>query len=160
MHTRLLVSLLALSALALAAFYVWPFFSVLSAHESASIILLGGGLLALAWLPLLYPIFRVIRAKPELPWKLRFVLVTCSLTLGAAVLLVLVVWTPIEMYLVYIAPQLQAIGERVGGPFVAAADFVIAYWWLGSPLALSAASVLLTNYLLPRWARVVHALRV
>jgi hypothetical protein len=160
MRSRSLPMLLAVSVIALVGYYVWPFFSVLTAWESTGILAAASGILVLSWLPVVYPAVRVLRAQPALPWRCRFVLVTCSLTFGAALLAAFVLGPPIEMYLVYVAPQLQAIGEPTGAPLIAAADFILAYWWLGMPFVLAAGSVLVTNYLLPRWERVVHALRV
>ncbi len=140
------------------AVYVWPFLALFSPSEAALVLGLGVGIVLVAWLPLLYPLFMTLRSKPRLPWRIRFVGVVGSLTYGASLLVAAVVGVPLELYLVHVAPQLQAMGESVGEPVVLAGEFILSYGWIAAPIVLSVASVVLTRYLLPRWPAVVAAL--
>ena len=153
-----LVGLLVIALFGWVVSYVWPFLKLFSLSEAIFVVVMGGGLILLGWLPLVYPLFKSFRAVPRLPWRIRFILVVASITYGSAFLALATIGLPIELYVVYVAPQLQALGERIGEPVVLAAEFLLSYWWVGAPVLLSVASVLLTRYLLPRWPRVVVAL--
>ena len=152
------VALLVVVIFSWVGFYIWPIFGLFTLGEALLLVVLASGVVLLGWLPVVYPLVKVFRTVPVVPWRFRFVLVVASSTYGIAFLILAVLGLPLEFYLVYLAPQLQALGERIGEPVVSAGEFLLSYWWIGAPVALSIASVALTRYLLPRWPRVVSAL--
>lgn len=156
---RTLVALLGAAIFGWVTFYLWPFFTLFSLTETLWLIGMAVGILALGWMPVIYPLFKIFRMAPVAPWRFAFVFVVVAITYGAAVVLLTVLGLPLQLYLVYVAPQLEAMGERVGEPLVVASALFVSYWWLALPLALSTTSAFLTNYLLPRWPQVVSALR-
>jgi hypothetical protein len=85
-----------------------------------------------------------------------FALVVACLSYGCLTLLI-VLTLPVEIYLVQVAPQLQVMDEAT--PLVGVAGWMYQYAWLFALSILTLTVVALTWYLLPRWARVVDALR-
>jgi hypothetical protein len=154
--TRSLLVLLFLTCCFLVAYYLWPFLQIMGYW--GSLLFLGGVALVLTLVltPVLYPLVRSMRQRPALPQRWLFVLVVACLCYGGLTLLLVLAW-PVEIYLQHVAPQLQVMSEAT--PLVGVAEWLYQYGWLLMPTILALPAVPLTRYLLPRWARVVDALR-
>jgi hypothetical protein len=120
-------------------------------------------LAAAAWLlltlaPAIWPAFRAFRKKTALPRPWLFVSTVAALTYGALFLAIFVLLIPAEAYAVFIAPQLEAMGQPYGKSLVRVTRFIAAYWWLMLPPAQLAVTVLLTRRLANNWAGICSAL--
>jgi len=113
-------------------------------------------LLSLA--PLLWPAWRAFRAPQRLPRRWLFVGVVCALVYGALTFFVAAVALPVDVYLVFIAPQLQEAKLPYGAMFVRVSDVVVNYWWVAAPAFQLLATWYLTRWLAARWERLCAAL--
>ena len=119
--------------------------------------------LAAAWFmltlaPVIWPAFRAFRKKTALPRPWLFVSTVAALTYGALFLALFVLLIPAEAYAVFIAPQLEEMGQPNGKSLVLATQFVAEYWWLILPPAQLTVTVLLTRRLASKWAGICSAL--
>ena len=111
-----------------------------------------------ALMPVLYPAFLAARTKPVIPRRILFVVAATCMSYGLLALFVLLVSWPLQLYSLFVAPQLQDAGRFYGAWLVAGGHFFTSSSWFALPVALVVASVLVSRYLARRWPRVVCAL--
>ncbi|WP_162823669.1 hypothetical protein [Lysobacter sp. TY2-98] len=114
--------------------------------------------LLLALAPLLWPARRAFsrRNRLERPWL--FTATVAALVYGSVYLVVAVVAIPVQAYVVFVAPQLQEMGQPHGSWLVATSRFVSQWWWPVLPVALLVSTVGLTRKLAARWAGICAVL--
>ena len=66
---------------------------------------------------------------------------------------------PVQAYVIWIAPQLQEMGQPHGEWLVAVSRFIGRWWWPALPVALAIATVVLTRRLAARWTALCAALK-
>jgi hypothetical protein len=120
-------------------------------------------LAAIAWFlitlaPVAWPAFRAFRKKTALPRPWLFAATVSALTYGSLFLGLTILLIPAEAYAVFVAPQLEAMGQPYGKPIVIATQFIADYWWLMLPPAQLAITLLLTRKLARRWPGICSAL--
>ena len=120
-------------------------------------------LAALAWFlltlaPVIWPAYRAFRNKTALPRPWLFTAVVAALTYGVLYLGLFLLLVPAEAYAVFIAPQLEAMGQPYGSSLVRGTQFVADYWWLMLPPVQLAVTVVLTRRLASKWAGICSAL--
>jgi len=124
----------------------------------AILTLISVGYFLVALAPVLFASLAAYRRRPTFPRPVLFVWVVASLVYGVLCTLCAVVEIPLSAYLIYVAPQLQASGAYTAGPLSSFSAFVASYWWVGLVPVQLVASILVTRYLVERWARVVAAI--
>ncbi|MBW8311653.1 MAG: hypothetical protein K0M64_06405 [Rhizobium sp.] len=114
--------------------------------------------LLLALTPLIWPAARAFRRgrRLERPWL--FIGVVGALVYGSVYLVVAVIAIPVQVYVVFLAPQLEESGHPYGSWLVTTARFVGEWWWPALPIALAFATVRLTGRLAARWPGICAAL--
>jgi hypothetical protein len=114
--------------------------------------------LLLALAPLLWPALRAFRRgrRLERPWL--FVWTVAALVYGSVYLVAAAIVIPVQAWVIWIAPQLQELGQPHGEWLVAVTRFVGQWWWPALPIALVVATVMLTRRLAARWPGVCAAL--
>ncbi|HEY5851577.1 MAG TPA: hypothetical protein VIT62_12535 [Lysobacter sp.] len=120
-------------------------------------------LAAIAWFlitlaPVIWPAFRAFRQKAALPRPWLFTATVSALTYGTLFLGLSVLLIPAEVYAVFIAPQLEAMGQPYGRALVNTTRFVADYWWLMLPPAQLVITVVLTKMLARNWPGICSAL--
>ena len=106
--------------------------------------------------PLIWPVYRAKKTTLPRPWL--FAVVVAALVYGALNFVLLVAVVPIEAYTIFIAPQLEEMGQPYGRLLVKGARFVESYWWLLVPPIQLIATVVLTRKLARKWADICSAL--
>ena len=101
--------------------------------------------LLLSLAPIIWPATRAFRRKRRLPRPWLFTAVVAALTYGFVYLVVAVVAIPVEAYVVFLAPQLQEMGQPYGKWLVSSARFIGGWWWVVLPPAVLAATIVLTQ---------------
>jgi hypothetical protein len=134
-------------------------FSTFSPEVWVLILLVGVSYVLCIFSPVFYSAFVAYRRKPVMPRRLLFIATATALCYGALSFLGFALELPVEAYLVYIAPQLEAAGHYSGKPFTAIGEFVAMYWWLLLGPILLVMSIVVVRYLASRWIRIVEALR-
>ena len=132
--------------------------SIFSPGVAAMIVAVGALYILLALLPLLYPAYVSFRTRPFLPRRLLFVGIVAALSYGIETFLLVAIGMPLETYAVFVAPPLESSGYPYGRWLVFAARFIKGWGWLLLPIPPAVASVLLTRYLVTRWARILESL--
>ena len=112
----------------------------------------------LALSPVLWPAFRAFRRGNRLPRPLLFILAVATQTYGVLFLLFWVVSLPIEMYSIYIWPQVREMRHSYGSWAVISQEFVSKWLWLTIPVVLVLLAGIVTRTLGARWARIASAL--
>jgi hypothetical protein len=138
---------------------LWPFATVMGPKAS---VLLAAAVLAyffVALFPIAYPAIRAARGGTRLPQAKWFVFTVACLSYGAFTALFFCVSLPIEFYMIFVAPQLQEMGQPYGSLLVKASRFMASYGWLVLPFVLAAFAFKITQFLYPRWPAVALALR-
>jgi hypothetical protein len=133
---------------------IWPF----SPGVEAMIVAVGTLYIVLALLPLLYPGYVSFRTRPSLPRRLLFVGVIAALSYGIETFFLVAITLPLEAYAVFIAPPLESSGYSYGRWLVFLAQFIRGWGWLLLSIPPAIASVVLTRYLVTRWARILESL--
>ncbi len=107
----------------------------------------------LSLMPILYSILVAVRTKPALPRRFLFVSAVVLLSYGLLIFFLFVVSLPLSAYSIFIAPQLEAVGElsRAGRWLAASSRFISQWGWFVIPLVLSISAVILSRYLVVRW---------
>lgn len=125
---------------------------------TALLLLCAALYLLIALAPLLWPAIRAFRrsSRLERPWL--FTATVAALTYGMVYLLVAIIAIPVQAYVVFIAPQLQQMGQPHGQWLVSTAHFVGEWWWPVLPIGVLVATVLLTKKLAARWSGICAAL--
>ena len=119
------------------------------------------GLVTVGWflftlMPLIWPAYRARKAALPRPWL--FAVVVAALIYGALNFILLVVAVPAVAYSVFIAPQLEAMGQPYGRLLVTSARLMEQYWWLVVPVIQFIATVVLTRKLARKWSGICSAL--
>jgi hypothetical protein len=114
--------------------------------------------LLVALAPILWPAFRAFRRSRRLERPWLFTLTVAALTYGFVYLIAATVAIPIQAYVVFVAPQLQEMGQPYGSWLVAASSFVGQWWWPLLPLAVLASTIWLTRKLAAKWSGICSAL--
>lgn len=96
--------------------------------------------------------------QPALPRRWLFAVVLLIGSYGLLTAIGFLAIIPVQAYLVFISPQLDAADLVQGGPLTNAADFLATYWWLLYGPALLMSSIGLCRYLLPKWRAIIAAL--
>ena len=109
---------------------------------------------SLTYFPALWPLVRARFLHPRLPRPWLFAFVVAGLVYGWFVMLLATLALPGQVFLVYIAPQLQEAGKPYGRWFVPALAFFVEYWWLLMPPLLLILTWLVTRMLARRWAAI------
>ena len=115
--------------------------------------------LLLALAPLLWPALRAFRRgrRLERPWL--FIWTVAALVYGSVYLVAATIAIPVQAYVIFIAPQLQELGQPHGEWLVAVSRFIGRWWWPALPVALAIATVVLTRRLATRWPALCAALK-
>jgi hypothetical protein len=108
--------------------------------------------------PVIVPL--VIAMRNRLPRKMLFVVLVPALLYGGLLFLMMILWAPIEYFGIHFAPTLKENGLPYGAPVLGALETFDRYKYLLFPAFTALGSVLLSRYLLRRWARIVEALNV
>ena len=122
------------------------------------IVVVGGLYILLAFLPLLYPSYVLFRTRPFLPRRLLFVAIVAALSYGIETFFLVAIALPLEAYAVFIAPPLASSGYPYARWLVLVARFIRGWGWLLLSIPPAIASVVLTRYLVTRWARILESL--
>jgi len=109
-------------------------------------------------IPLLYPTYVSFRTRQFLPRRLLFVGIVAALSYGIESFFLLAIGLPLEAYAVFVAPPLESSGHPYGYSLVSIAEFIKHWGWLFLPIPPAVVSVVLTRYLVTRWARIVEPL--
>ena len=112
----------------------------------------------LALSPVLLPAFRAFSRGNRLPRPWLFILVVAAQTYGLIFLLFWVVSLPVELYSIYIWPQVRELGHAYGSWAVIAQEFVAKWFWLTIPVVLVLMAAIITRTLGTRWTRIASAL--
>ena len=119
-----------------------------------ALVAVGWFLITLA--PVIWPAYRARKAALDRPWL--FTVVVAALIYGALNFVLLVVAIPVVAYSVFIAPQLEAMGQPYGRFVVTGARFAEQYGWLVVPIVQLVTTVVLTRKLGRKWAAICSAL--
>jgi hypothetical protein len=119
-----------------------------------ALVAVGWFLMTLA--PAIWPAYRARSAGLDRPWL--FTAVVAGLIYGLLNAVLLVVAVPAITYSIFIAPQLDAMGQPYGRLFVAGARFVEQYAWVVVPIIQLVATVVLTRKLGRKWPAICSAL--
>lgn len=114
--------------------------------------------LLLSLAPIIWPAIRAFRRKRRLPRPWLFTAVVAALAYGSVCLVVAVVVIPVEAYVVFLAPQLQEMGQSYGKWLVSSARFIGNWWWVVLPPGVLAATIVLTRKLAEKWSGICSAL--
>jgi hypothetical protein len=120
------------------------------------------GVSALVLIAVLFPILCAalfaLRARPPIPRRFIFVVVTACLSYGLLFLFIVTVSIPLQLYTLFVAPPLQQAGRAYGPWLVSLGDFLASWGWLILPLVLAIASIAISRYLVQRWPKIIIAL--
>ncbi len=122
------------------------------------IVVVGGLYILIGLLPLLYPSYVSFRTRPFLPRRHLFVGIVAALSYGIETFFLVAIAVPLEAYAVFIAPPLEHSGHPYGYWLVSTARFIKHWGWLFLPILPAMVSVVLTRYLVTRWARIIESL--
>ena len=89
-----------------------------------------------------------------MPRRLLFVGVVAALAYGVLTFLLFGILVPIEVYVIWIAPQLEEAGIAHGAWLVGLVRSARDIWWWLVPIAQLALTWRITKHLLPRWAHI------
>lgn len=122
--------------------------------------LLAGVALAYALLsfaPVWWPAIVARRARPTLPRRWLFVGVVAALVYGVFSFLAFAFLLPIEVYGIYIAPQLEEAGIANGSSLLQISGFFAEYWWVLVPPTQLVLTWYVTKSVKARWAHICAA---
>lgn len=108
--------------------------------------------------PIIWPAFRAFRRKHRLQRPWLFTAVVAALTYGSVYLVVAIVAIPVEAYVLFLAPQLQEMGQPYGKWIVTSSRVIDEWWWTVLPPAVLASTVVLTRKLASKWPGICTAL--
>jgi hypothetical protein len=127
-------------------------------NEALLIASIGAIVLLCVLFPVLYAVQLALKVKPTLPRRALFVWVVTSLSYGSLMFFLFAISLPLQLYSVYVAPQLQFSGYAYGHWLIAFQDFVMGYGFVLLPVVLAVTSSFGSRYLARRWTRVVGSL--
>ena len=108
--------------------------------------------------PIIWPAIRAFRRSQRLPRPWLFTAVVAALIYGSVYLVVCIVAIPIQVYVVFLAPQLEQMGQPYGNWLVQSSRFIGSWWWAILPPAVLAATVVITRKLAAKWSGICSAL--
>lgn len=108
--------------------------------------------------PVLWPALRAFRRCQRLPRPWLFTAVVAALTYGTVYIVVAILAIPVQVYVVFFAPQFEEMGVAHGAWLVSLSRFIGEWWWVALPPAVLAMTFLLTRRLARRWPQVCAAL--
>ena len=79
--------------------------------------------------PVWWPAVVVWKARPRVPRRWLFVAAVAALVYGVSSFLAFAVILPIQVYGIFVAPQLQEAGFAYGAPVLRVSSFLADYWW-------------------------------
>jgi len=124
---------------------------------SALLVLIAVAYSLLSLAPVIWPAFLAGRAGPVMPRRVLFVAVVAALVYGALSFLAFAVILPVEVYGIFVAPQLHEAGISYGAPVLSVTGFIRTYWWLLTPASQLALTWCITRRLMGRWAHICAA---
>ena len=124
---------------------------------SALLALIAAAYILLSLVPILWPAFLARRAGPQMPRRALFVSVVAALVYGAFSFLAFAVILPVEVYRIFVAPQLAEAGVAHGAPALSVTGFIREYWWLLIPAAQLVLTWHITKHLMERWPHICAA---
>ena len=120
---------------------------------AATMLLIAVAYTLLAFAPVWWPAIVVHRSKPPMPRRLLFVLVVAALVYGAFSFLAFAIILPVELYGIFVAPQLEQSGVAAGTNVLRVSGFLVRYWWLLVPPAQLLLTWYVTKRVGERWAQ-------
>ena len=111
----------------------------------------------LSFAPVWWPAIVAHRSRPTLPRRLLFVGVVAALVYGVFSFLLFAVLLPIEVYGIYIAPQLEEAGFANGSALLQISGFFAEYWWILVPPTQLVLTWYVTKAVKARWAHICAA---
>lgn len=124
---------------------------------AAFMVLLAVAYGLLSFSPLWWPAIVAWRSRPLLPRRGLFVGVVAALVYGVFSFLAFAILLPVEVYGIFVAPQLELSGVAVGAPLLRVTGFVTDYWWLLIPPTQLVLTWYVTRKLKARWAHICSA---
>ncbi len=111
----------------------------------------------LSFAPVLWPAIVARRVRPTLPRRWLFVGVVAALVYGVFSFLAFAVLLPIEVYGIYIAPQLEEAGFANSSSLLQFSGFLADYWWVLVPPTQLLLTWYVTKSVKARWAHICAA---
>jgi hypothetical protein len=111
----------------------------------------------LSFAPVLWPAMVVRRVRPALPRRLLFVVVVAALVYGVFSFIAFAILLPIEVYGIYIAPQLEEAGIANGSALLQISGFLADNWWILVPPTQLILTWYVTKIVKARWAYICAA---